>query len=67
MVSGRQPVLQSTARFRRCLLYAGEQRIIHILTGGVGTDAQAVGVGLKVVERAISDRGRVSGSCLTPD
>lgn len=44
--------------FRRCLLYAGDQRIIHILTGGVGTDAQAA---LKIVERAISDRGRVSG------
>ena len=29
-------------RFRRCLLYAGDQRIIHILTGGVGTDAQGV-------------------------
>lgn len=46
-------------RFRRCLLYAGDQRIIHILTGGVGTDAQAVRVALKIVERAISDRGRV--------
>ena len=34
-------------RFRRCLLYAGDQRIIHILTGGVGTDAQTVRVGLK--------------------
>lgn len=29
-------------RFRRCLLYAGDQRIIHILTGGVGTDAEGV-------------------------
>lgn len=47
--------------FRRCLLYAGDQRIIHILTGGVGTDAQAVRVAFKIVERAISDRGRVSG------
>jgi len=28
--------------FRRCLLYAGDQRIIHILTGGVGTDAEGV-------------------------
>lgn len=34
-------------RFRRCLLYAGDQRIIHILTGGVGTDAQAVRVSIK--------------------
>ena len=29
-------------RFRRCLFYAGDQRIIHILTGGVGTDAEGV-------------------------
>lgn len=29
-------------RFRRCLLYAGDQRIIHILTGDVGTDAEGV-------------------------
>jgi hypothetical protein len=38
-------------RFRRCLLYAGDQRIIHILTGGVGTDAEGV----------------CPDSCLTPD
>lgn len=37
--------------FRRCLLYAGDQRIIHILTGGVGTDAE----------------GMCPDSCLTPD
>lgn len=37
--------------FRRCMLCAGDQRIIHILTGGVGTDAQGV----------------CPDSCLTPD
>lgn len=61
MVSGRQPVLAEHRHFRRCLLYAGDQRIIHILTGGVGTDAQAVRVGLKDRGAGNSDRGRVSG------
>ena len=47
MVSGRQPVLQSTATSGAACFTLAISASFHILTGGVGTDAQAVRVDIK--------------------